>query len=192
MADDGYRRADLWLSDGWATVQAAGWDAPLYWHRDGQGWVVHTLHGVQPVDPERPVVHVSHYEADAFARWAGARLPTEHEWEAAVTRSGGSAPMRSTVDGRMADADLEPTMPAPAASPLAVGEVWEWTGSAYLPYPGFGPRPVRSASTTGSSWSTSRSSRRIRGHPRGARTSDLSELLPVGIPMGLQRSAPRP
>jgi ergothioneine biosynthesis protein EgtB len=134
MADDGYRRADLWLSEGWATVNANGWEAPLYWHRDGDGWAVHTLHGVQPVDPHAPVVHVSHFEADAFARWAGARLPTEHEWETV-------AAAHAWPDPTTPRPALEPTMPDASTSPLALGEVWEWTGSAYLPYPGFRPAP---------------------------------------------------
>jgi ergothioneine biosynthesis protein EgtB len=135
MADDGYRRADLWLSDGWAAVRSMGWEAPLYWHRGGDGdeWVVHTLHGTHTVDPARPVTHVSHYEADAFARWAGARLPTEQEWEAVVGDCAGSWPAGA---GRL---ELEPTMPTARDNPLALGEVWEWTGSAYLPYPGFRP-----------------------------------------------------
>jgi ergothioneine biosynthesis protein EgtB len=114
--DGGYRRADLWLSDGWFTIQSERWEAPLYWTRDGDGWEVFTLAGSRPLDPDEPVCHVSQYEADAFARWAGARLPTEGEWEAAVG-------------------------PAVGSGDLGVGQVWEWTGSAYLPYPGFRPAP---------------------------------------------------
>jgi ergothioneine biosynthesis protein EgtB len=134
MADDGYRRAELWLSEGWATVNAAGWEAPLYWFRDGDTWLVHGLHGVRPVDPHRPVSHISHFEADAFARWAGARLPTEQEWEAVVAT-------RPWPVAGPAGRELEPEMPGRGVSPLAVGEVWEWTGSAYLPYPRFRPAP---------------------------------------------------
>ena len=134
MADDGYSRAELWLSEGWATVAAQGWDAPLYWQREGDGWTVHTLHGVRAVDPERPVVHVSHFEADAFARWAGARLPTEPEWEAVVAARPEAWPAADLVRS-----ELEPTTPSAAESPLALGQVWEWTASAYLPYPGFQP-----------------------------------------------------
>jgi ergothioneine biosynthesis protein EgtB len=133
MADDGYRRADLWLSDGWAAVRSSGWEAPLYWQRDGDGWAVHTLHGTHPVDHARPVTHVSHYEADAFARWAGARLPTEQEWEAVVSNCAGTWPVGADRT------ELEATMPTERDNPLALGEVWEWTGSAYLPYPGFRP-----------------------------------------------------
>ena len=129
MADGGYRRADLWLSDGWARIQAEGWDAPGYWDdQDGQ-WTVFTLSGRRPVVAAEPVCHVSFYEADAFARWAGARLPTEFEWEAAARQ-------RSDLRGQLLDPDR--VHPGPAG-PAMVGDVWEWTASAYLPYPGFAP-----------------------------------------------------
>lgn len=135
--DDGYRRPELWLSDGWASVQAQGWEAPLYWERvDGQ-WHEYTLAGRYPLDPGRPVVHVSHHEADAYARWAGARLPREEEWEVAVARQGVAEP-RFELDGP------HPRPPAPDdRGPLrqAFGEVWQWTSSAYLGYPGFTPEP---------------------------------------------------
>jgi ergothioneine biosynthesis protein EgtB len=125
--DGGYRRPDLWLSDGWSWVQARDAEAPLYW-RDGTEF---TLAGEVPRDPARPVVHVSYYEADAFARWAGARLPTEGEWEAVACN-------RQEV-GRHLDLDrLLPDVGPPGDLGL-FGDVWEWTASAYLPYPGFQP-----------------------------------------------------
>jgi ergothioneine biosynthesis protein EgtB len=131
MADGGYRRADLWLSDGWARVQADGWDAPAYWDlRDGE-WTTFTLSGRRPIVPAEPVCHVSFYEADAFARWAGARLPTEFEWETAARQ-------RPDLRGRLMDTAR--VHPGPAGSAM-IGDVWEWTASAYLPYPGFAPAP---------------------------------------------------
>ncbi len=133
--DGGYQRADLWLSDGWHTVQSEGWTAPLYWRADGDQWMVHTLGGIRPALDDEPVCHVSLYEADAYARWAGARLPTEFEWEHAAT-SRPSMPQRCF--------DLEQLHPSTAPDDDAVlsqlvGECWQWTASAYLPYPGFAP-----------------------------------------------------
>src|SRR5690606_25203869 len=84
LDDGGDCRPELWLSGGWATVQHEGWEAPLYWRDDGDGWSVFTLAGRRPLDPAEPVCHVSYFEADAYARWAGSRLPTEAEWEAAA------------------------------------------------------------------------------------------------------------
>jgi ergothioneine biosynthesis protein EgtB len=131
--DGGYRRADLWLSDGWAAVQSNGWCAPLYWERDGAGWSTFGMGGMEPLDLHAAVAHVSYYEADAYARWAGARLPTEFEWESiAATQS---------VNGTF----LETSRLAPGASPHAsgpqqlFGDAWEWTASAYGPYPRFRP-----------------------------------------------------
>ena len=126
--DGGYRRPDLWLSDGWATVQASEWQAPMYWERDGGGWSVFTLGGRRPLLPSEPVCHVSYYEADAYARWAGVRLPTEAEWEV-VARG---CPPESTFDLAV----LHPRAQPASAGPFTSG-VWEWTSSAYLPYPGY-------------------------------------------------------
>lgn len=127
MEDGGYRTAGLWLSDGWAAVQSGGWQAPLYWEREPGGWTVFTLHGRRPVDPREPVCHVSYYEADAFAAWAGCRLPTEFEWEAVA--SGWPEEGQLTDPGRV--------HPAVQPGPAMFGQAWAWTSSAYLPYPGF-------------------------------------------------------
>lgn len=132
--DGGYRTPAPWLSDGWATVQARGWQRPLYWHQDGAREF--TLGGWRERDPDAPVCGLSLFEADAFARWAGARLPTEAEWEQAAT---GVA-----VDGNFIETDaLHPQSVRSAETGFAqlFGDVWEWTGSAYLPYPGFAPWP---------------------------------------------------
>ncbi|WP_295923820.1 ergothioneine biosynthesis protein EgtB [uncultured Xanthomonas sp.] len=132
IADGGYRMVGLWLSDGWARRCAEDWQRPLYWHADGAREF--TLGGWRERDPHAPVCHLSLFEADAFARWAGARLPTEAEWEQAAT---GVA-----IVGNFVDTDaLHPQSTAPADTGLQqlFGDVWEWTGSAYLPYPGFRP-----------------------------------------------------
>ncbi len=136
MADGGYQRPELWLSDGWAKVTSEGWRAPFYWRDDEGQWSEHSLHGTWPVDPGLPVTHVSHYEADAYATWRGLRLPTEAEWEHAVA-----------VDGQGATPALpaEPLFHArPAGSATGhlrqvYGDTWQWTSSSYLPYPGFHP-----------------------------------------------------
>ena len=132
----GYRTPELWLSDGWATVQARGWQAPLYWHADGDDWQVFTLGGLRALDPAAPVSHLSFYEADAFARFAGRRLPTEFEWEAAASRAGSDPATGNFLDGK----PVEPTAPPPGADLRQLfGDVWEWTASAYLPYPRYRP-----------------------------------------------------
>jgi ergothioneine biosynthesis protein EgtB len=136
IEDDGYRRPELWLAAGWDAVASRGWEAPQYWtHHDG-GWRVFTLHGDEPVDPNAPVCHVSFYEAEAFARWTGARLPTEAEWEIAAR----DAPRAGNF---LESGALHPLAqreaPAPGALAQAFGDVWEWTRSDYAPYPGFQP-----------------------------------------------------
>ena len=135
MADGGYVDAGLWLSAGWHAVNTHGWDAPLYWDSRDGGWDIHTLNGRRPVDPAEPVVHVSYFEADAFARWAGHRLPTEFEWEA----HGAALP----IEGNLLPADELHPAPVTAAGyggPRQMfGDVWEWTSSAYTPYPRFRP-----------------------------------------------------
>jgi ergothioneine biosynthesis protein EgtB len=129
MADGGYRRPLLWLSDGWAWRCETGVEAPLYWDGDD----VFTLGGARPIDPDEPVCHISAYEADAFARWAGARLPTEAEWEHAM---GHAVP----PDANLADTRrFHPAATQGAGLRQAFGDVWEWTWSAYGPYPGYHP-----------------------------------------------------
>ena len=126
--DGGYRRPELWLSDGWATVQSEGWDAPLYWRREGGEWTVFTLAGPKTVVGGEPVCHISYHEADAFARWARARLATEAEWEAVAAAAAGRECF-----------NLETLHPRPGPPGSLPADVWEWTSSAYLPYPGFRP-----------------------------------------------------
>jgi ergothioneine biosynthesis protein EgtB len=126
MHDGGYRRPELWLSEGWDVRQAQGWNGPLYWAEDG----IFTLHGLRPVEPDEPVTHLSYYEADAYARWAGARLPGEAEWEVAAhgeARSG-----NFLESGQL--------HPAPGTGQF-FGDCWEWTMSTYGPYPGFRAAP---------------------------------------------------
>ena len=127
IRDGGYRDPRLWLSDGWASLARDGWDRPLYWSEDLEHEF--TLGGERPLDLAAPVSHVSYYEADAFARWAGARLPTEFEWEAAA----GEQP----VDGNLFESGY--LHPAAGESTQYFGDVWEWTASSYAPYPGFKP-----------------------------------------------------
>ncbi len=135
MEDGGYREPAHWLSDGWAWVQAEGIEAPLYWRQEDKGWSRYALDGRQPVNPAAPVAHISFYEADAYARWAGARLPTEAEWESAAQNV---SPLRGTM---LDDAACPCPRPAEEGDGLMqmFGDLWEWTGSAYRPHPGFRP-----------------------------------------------------
>jgi ergothioneine biosynthesis protein EgtB len=135
IEDDGYRRPEFWLSDGWATVCREGWAAPLYWSRQGSQWTIFTLGGRRPLDLAEPLCHVSFYEADAFARWRGKRLPTEAEWEIAAT----GVPLSGNLAG---SGSFHPRPAAAAAGTKTVlqqmfGDVWEWTASPYVAYPHF-------------------------------------------------------
>ncbi len=136
IEDRGYMRPELWLSDGWKAVQAHHWSAPLYWEKMNGEWFQFTCSGPRKVEESEPVCHVSYYEADAFARWAGARLPTEFEWEVAAARL--------PVEGNLLEQGKFHPQAAPASSQDAepaqmFGDAWEWTASAYLPYPGYKP-----------------------------------------------------
>jgi ergothioneine biosynthesis protein EgtB len=133
MEDGGYARPELWLSEGWNTVIEQGWQAPLYWQRGAGAWRAFTLGGMLPVEAAEPVTHVSYFEADAYARWAGARLPTEAEWECVAEAE--------AIAGNLADSGRFHPLPAKCADGVAqlYGDVWEWTQSPYGPYPGFRP-----------------------------------------------------
>jgi ergothioneine biosynthesis protein EgtB len=155
--DDGYDRVDLWLSDAWRTVNERRWQAPLYWFKEGRDWKHFDLTGAHDLRPDEPVSHLSYYEADAYARWIGKRLPTEAEWEHAASTQ--------AINGNFLDNGLYVPQPAQQAGlaekhgPLSkgkreqtnrypnssilqlYGDLWEWTQSAYLPYPGFRPLP---------------------------------------------------
>jgi ergothioneine biosynthesis protein EgtB len=147
MADGGYERVDLWLSDGWRTVNNLKWKAPLYWCREGgdlwapldcsrdeRNWLQFTLSGMQPLNPHEPVAHLSYYEADAYARWMGKRLPTEAEWEHAASHF--------PITGNFLESGLLHPQPAHQSSLTQMyGDLWEWTQSSYSPYPGFQPLP---------------------------------------------------
>jgi ergothioneine biosynthesis protein EgtB len=133
VREGGYREPGLWLSDGWATVQREGWQHPIYWQDDLSSEF--TLAGVRALDPNEPVCHLCYYEAEAFARWAGARLPTEFEWEAAA--------QGVRVEGNLQDERrFHPRAAAGDAALLQLyGDAWEWTASPYVNYPGFRPLP---------------------------------------------------
>jgi ergothioneine biosynthesis protein EgtB len=128
MQDRGYERPELWLWEGFHVAREAGWRAPLYWDLQDGRWTHFTLHGRIPVDPRAPVSHVSYYEADAFARWAGARLPTEAEWEAVAASS--AAGGQFVEDGWLVPRATGPSTPT-------FGGAWAWTASAHSAYPGY-------------------------------------------------------
>lgn len=134
ISDGGYRRAEFWLADGWATLQEQGWVKPLYWQELDGALLEYTLYGLLPWHPSRPVCHLSGYEADAYARWSGCRLPTEQEWEHAA---------RKETDNAYTEPDNRPSSlhPKPATTNFTLtqmtGECWQWTSSSYGPYPGF-------------------------------------------------------
>jgi len=133
MRDGGYLKAELWFSDGWDCIRNNQWSAPLYWEqRDGEWWT-YTMDGMKPLDPSEPVCHVSYYEADAFARWAGGRLPTEFEWETAA--------QAVPVSGNLLESGALHPRAVKSNEPLEqmFGDIWEWTASAYVAYPGFKP-----------------------------------------------------
>ena len=143
IEDGGYRRAELWLADGWATVQQHGWVAPHYWlQRDGAA-LEYTLHGVQPRLADAPVCHVSGYEADAYARWAGVRLPTESEWEhAAADAAAADAAAAGAEPGGVDDGYYHPRAARKGDGLRQLyGDCWQWTQSAYSSYPGFTASP---------------------------------------------------
>jgi ergothioneine biosynthesis protein EgtB len=136
IEDGGYEQPLLWLSEGWSTVRAEEWQAPLYWEkRDGRWWMM-TLSGLREVEKAEPVCHISYFEADAFARWSDARLPTEAEWEVAVQ----TVPLA----GNFVENECYHPVPLNESTPTGelaqmYGDVWEWTQSSYSPYPGFRP-----------------------------------------------------
>jgi ergothioneine biosynthesis protein EgtB len=135
MNDGGYRRAELWLSDGWDTVSSQGWNAPLYWEEQDGIWLEFGFDGLRELDPAAPACHVSYYEADAFAHWANARLPREEEWEVASSRAARS--------GTFLESRKFHAYPASGGGGLEqmFGEAWQWTASPYVAYPGFNAAP---------------------------------------------------
>ena len=135
IEDNGYNRPEFWLSLGWMTVNEQRWNAPLYWTKRDGAWWNFTLSGFRPVDRAEPVTHVSYFEADAYANWAGARLPTEFEWERAA--------LGCPIEGNFVESELFHPAAGVASACLQqmFGDVWEWTRSAYSPYPGYRAGP---------------------------------------------------
>ena len=132
MNDGGYRRPELWLSDGWDTICGQQWKSPLYWEEQDGIWFEFTFSGMRELDPSAPVCHVSYYEADAFAHWSKARLPREEEWEIAASKSGSNGTFLESFK-------LHPQIASGAGLQQMFGDVWEWTSSPYVGYPGFEP-----------------------------------------------------
>lgn len=153
IEDEGYEKAELWLSDGWDKAKEQGWTAPLYWFKQNEQWYQYSLNGTKPLDSAEPVAHVSFYEADAFARWKGARLVTEQEWEYVAKQQLLKSQLlkeqgpkqkvaeQKSLEGNFLDSGLlQPTSPKDSASVTQLyGDVWEWTSSSYSAYPGFKP-----------------------------------------------------
>ncbi|MBD3217673.1 MAG: ergothioneine biosynthesis protein EgtB [candidate division Zixibacteria bacterium] len=137
MNDGGYEDHRLWLSDGWDTINTQGWKHPLHWEKTKDGWMVMTLSGLKPVNPNEPVSHVSYYEASAFARWAGKRLPSEDEWEFAANQKGNSVEEGNFMDNRIYHPTGNGLPQDEDRLNSMMGDLWEWTLSAYLPYPGY-------------------------------------------------------
>jgi ergothioneine biosynthesis protein EgtB len=132
MNEGGYRRPELWLSDGWDTVCVQGWNSPLYWEESDGRWFEFTFAGMRELDPAGPVCHVSYYEADAYARWSNARLPLEEEWEVAAAQA-------SSTGALLEGGGLHPQPARGKGLQQVFGDVWEWTSSPYMAYPGFEP-----------------------------------------------------
>lgn len=156
MDQNGYNRPELWLSEGWATIHSEGWQAPLYWLRDSEtksGWSIYTMHGLIPLEDlsETPICHLSFFEADAYARWSGHRLPTEFEWEYAAIQSQTASRHSSADEGSSKIVSSDNLLESNHLHPLPAshlpglqqmfGDVWEWTASPYVGYPGYAPLP---------------------------------------------------
>jgi ergothioneine biosynthesis protein EgtB len=136
--DGGYEKDELWLSDGWDVISRNGWKHPLYWENTGDSWQIMTLGGMHPLDLTEPVSHISYYEAKAFARWAGKRLPTEQEWETAAVKAGNLPEEGIFMDDGLYHPSANGSIPvSDGRLDSVLGGLWEWTDSSYLAYPGY-------------------------------------------------------